>query len=181
MPRSGPLLSEPQWKKIEPLLPLPPKQPRGGRPWTENRRVLEGILWILRSGAPWKYLPKEYPHPSTCWRRLRDWEEQDIWLKIWRTFLGELNERQQLKWSESFLDGSFAPAKKGRWGRQNQAGQGDEVDGGGRRRGCSSGKAPGLCVPGGSQTRRENARRDPGPDARPAPPEAGADDWRQSL
>ena len=113
MPRSGPLLSEPQWKKIEPLLPLPPKQPRGGRPWTENRRVLEGILWILRSGAPWKYLPKEYPHPSTCWRRLRDWEEQDIWLKIWRTFLGELNERQQLKWSESFVDGSFAPAKKG--------------------------------------------------------------------
>lgn len=113
MPRFGPLLSEAQWKKIEPLLPPPPKQPRGGRPWTGNRRVLEGILWILRSGAPWKYLPKEYPHPSTCWRRLRDWEEQDIWLKIWRTFLGELNERQQLKWSESFVDGSFAPAKKG--------------------------------------------------------------------
>ena len=113
MPRSGPLLSEQQWKKIEPLLPRPPMQPRGGRPWTENRRVLEGILWILRSGAPWKYLPKEYPHPSTCWRRLRDWEEPDIWLKIWRTFLGELNERQQLKWSESFVDGSFAPAKKG--------------------------------------------------------------------
>jgi transposase len=113
MPRSGPLLTEQQWKKIEPLLPPPPQQPRGGRPWTGNRRVLEGILWILRSGAPWKYLPKEYPHPSTCWRRLRDWEEQDIWLKIWRTFLGELNERQQLKWSESFVDGSFAPAKKG--------------------------------------------------------------------
>lgn len=113
MPRSGPLLTEQQWKKIEPLLPAPPKQPRGGRPWIANRRVLEGILWILRSGAPWKYLPKEYPHPSTCWRRLRDWEEQGIWLNIWRTFLGELNERQQLKWSESFLDGSFAPAKKG--------------------------------------------------------------------
>ena len=113
MPRSGPLLSEQQWKKIEPLLPVPPKQPRGGRPWSSNRRVLEGILWILRSGAPWKYLSKEYPHPSTCWRRLRDWEEQDIWLTIWRTFLGELDERQQLKWSESFLDGSFAPAKKG--------------------------------------------------------------------
>jgi hypothetical protein len=57
------------------------------------------------------------PHPSTCWRRLRDWEEQEIWLEIWleiwRAFLAELNERQQLKWSEAFLDGSFAPAKKG--------------------------------------------------------------------
>lgn len=113
MPRSGPLLSEAQWKKIEPLLPRLPKSSRGGRPWADNRRVLEGILWILRSGARWQDLPEEYPHPSTCWRRLRDWEEQDIWLNIWRAFLGELNERQQLKWSESFVDGSFAPAKKG--------------------------------------------------------------------
>jgi len=58
-------------------------------------------------------LPVEFPSPSTCWRRLRDWEEQEVWLEIWRTFLSELNERQQLKWSESFMDGSFAPAKRG--------------------------------------------------------------------
>ena len=60
-------------------------------------------LWptILRSGARWQDLPEKYPHPSTCWRRLRDGEEQGVWLKIWRTFLSELNERQQLQWSES--------------------------------------------------------------------------------
>jgi transposase len=75
--------------------------------------VLEGILRMLRSGARWQDMPEEFPSPATCWRRLRDWEEQGIWLAIWRTFLGELNERQQLKWSESFMDGSFAPAKKG--------------------------------------------------------------------
>ena len=80
---------------------------------SDERKVLEGILWILRSGARWQDLPEEFPSPSTCWRRLRDWEEQEVWLKIWRTFLGELNERQQINWSESFLDGSFAPAKKG--------------------------------------------------------------------
>jgi transposase len=113
MARSGPLLTEAQWQKIAPLLPKPPKHRQGGRPWIENRRVLEGILWILRSGARWQDLPEKYPHPSTCWRRLRDWEEQGVWLEIWRAFLSELNERQQLKWSESFLDGSFAPAKKG--------------------------------------------------------------------
>jgi hypothetical protein len=75
--------------------------------------VLEGILWILRSGARWYDLPEEPPSPATCWRRLRDWEEQEVWLEIWRAFLSEQNEREQLQWSESFLDGSFAPAKKG--------------------------------------------------------------------
>ena len=99
MARSGPLLTEAQWKKIAPLLPKPPKQRKGGRPWIENRRVLEGILWILRSGARWQDLPEKFPHPSTCWRRLRDWEERGVWLNIWRAFLSELNERQQLKWS----------------------------------------------------------------------------------
>ena len=122
MARSGPLLTEARWQKIAPLLPKPRKHRKGGRPWIENRRVLEGILWILRSGARWQDLPEKYPHPSTCWRRLSDWEERGVWLNIWRAFLSELNERQQLKWSDSFLDGSFAPAKKGRWSRKNQAG-----------------------------------------------------------
>src|SRR3982074_3686626 len=67
----------------------------------------------LGGGARGQDLPEKFPHPSTCWRRLRDWEERGVWLNIWRTFLSELNERQQLKWSESFLDGSFSPAKKG--------------------------------------------------------------------
>ena len=62
MARSGPLLTEAQWKKIAPLLPKPPKHRKGGRPWIENRRVLEGILWILRSGARWQDLPEKYPH-----------------------------------------------------------------------------------------------------------------------
>src|ERR1700693_5922241 len=109
----SPLLTEAQWKKIAPSPPKPPQHRKAGRPWIQNRRVLEGILWILRSGARWQDLPEKFPHPSTCWRRLRDWEERGVWLNIWRTFLSELNQRQQLKWSESFLDGSFAPAKKG--------------------------------------------------------------------
>ena len=107
------MLTDSQWEEIRPLLPKPPRHRHGGRPPAADRKVLEGILWILRSGARWQDLPEEFPSPATCWRRLRDWEEQEIWLGIWRVFLGELNEQQQLKWSESFLDGSFAPAKKG--------------------------------------------------------------------
>lgn len=47
----------------------------------------------------------------TCWRRLRDWEQRGVWLKIWRIFLGELIRKGQLNWSEAFIDGSFASAK----------------------------------------------------------------------
>jgi transposase len=103
-------LSDEQWAKIQPLLP---KVRSRGRPWADNRRVLEGILWVLKTGARWRDLPKEYPSPSTCWRRLRQWEDREVWLKIWRQFLSELDQRGKLDWSESFLDGSFAPAKKG--------------------------------------------------------------------
>lgn len=53
--------------------------------FADNRQVLEGILWVLRSGARWRDLPPQYPSASTCWRRLRDWEEQSVWLDLWRT------------------------------------------------------------------------------------------------
>jgi transposase len=61
MARSGPLPTEAQWKKIAPLLAKPPKQCKGGRPWIQNRHVLEGILWILRNGARWQDLPGVIP------------------------------------------------------------------------------------------------------------------------
>jgi len=107
------LLTDAQWEKIAPLLPKPRRSRQGGRKPVDSRRVLEGILWVLRSGARWKDLPSEFPSPSTCWRRLRQWEDQDVWLAIWRAFLAELDQKGQLDWSEAFADGSFAPAKKG--------------------------------------------------------------------
>ena len=108
------LLTDEQWELIGPLLP-PPKRRRDkrGRPWTSNRACFEGILWILQTGAAWRFLPDEFPSPPTCWRRLKQWEEQDVWLDAWRALLGALDGEGLLKWEETFLDGSFAPAKKG--------------------------------------------------------------------
>jgi transposase len=98
-----PLLTEEQWAKIEPLLPPAKPGRKGGRPRCDDRRVLEGILWILRTGARWQDLPDEYPSPSTCWRRLAKWEEAGLWLEIWRAFLSELDEQGNLDWRESFV------------------------------------------------------------------------------
>lgn len=106
-------LTDAQWVYIAPLLPEVKASPKGGPKPIPNRPVFEGILWVLRSGVRWKDLPDRYPSPSTCWRRLRAWEEQDVWLKAWRALLKQLDERGQLDWAETFADGSFAPAKKG--------------------------------------------------------------------
>lgn len=103
-------LTDAQWAKIEPLLP---RLISRGRRWTDSRKVLEGILWVLRSGARWKDLPDHYPSYATCWRRLRRWEEDGTWERVWRAFLGELDENGWLDWEETFADGSFASAKKG--------------------------------------------------------------------
>jgi transposase len=108
-----PLLSEEQWQKIEPLLPKL-KRRRRGRPPKTNRVVLEGILWVLKTGARWRDIPSDIGVSGTvCWKRLRRWDQQGVWLRIWRAFLSELDQGGRLDWRESFLDGSFAPAKKG--------------------------------------------------------------------
>src|SRR5512146_3011332 len=116
-------LTDQQWAVIANLLPRPHGKRRRGRPAADNRACVEGILWVLRNGTPWRELPKEYPSPSTCWRRLRQWEEQGVWLRAWRALLGTLDQRGLLRWEECFLDGTFFPAKKGasRWAKQSAA------------------------------------------------------------
>lgn len=114
MPRTREvLLTDKQWERVKPFLPAVEPSPRGGRPRADDRACLEGILWVLRSGARWKDLPDCFPSPSTCWRRLNEWAEAGVLVEIWHTFLDELDEQGLLNWEEIFVDASFSPAKKG--------------------------------------------------------------------
>ena len=102
-----------QWERIEPHLPRRRENPRGGRPWANDRRALEGILWILWTGSQWSELPRDrYPSASTCWRRLKEWEEDGTLKNLWRAFPAQLNEQQRVRWDECFADGTFIAAKK---------------------------------------------------------------------
>ena len=107
-------LSDRQWELIEHLFPEPKRRRDGrGRPWASNRECVEGILWVLRTGARWRDLPAECPSGMTCWRRLRRWEDEGVWLEGWQQLLAALNHQQLLEWDETLLDGSFVSAKKG--------------------------------------------------------------------
>ena len=106
-------LTQQQWGAIRVHLPQPKVSRRGGRPRIPDRRCFEGILWMLWTGAQWSELPQRYGSPSTCWRRLKQWEETGGLLKLWRSFLAQLNDREKIRWDECFADGSFVPAKKG--------------------------------------------------------------------
>jgi len=103
-------LTDQQWALMQPLLPPPA---RTGRPRANDRQTIEGILYILITGCRWQDLPRVYGAPSTVWRRLKGWGEAGVWKRIWRAALARLDQHGKLDWSLAFLDGSFAPAKKG--------------------------------------------------------------------
>jgi len=107
-------LTEEQWALIEPLLPSQRVRADGrGRPWKNNREVLNGIIWILRSGARWKDLPKDFPSYQTCHRRFQQWVSDGTLREILEVLARDLEERGEIDLQESFIDGSFAGAKKG--------------------------------------------------------------------
>lgn len=106
-------LTDQRWEKIKKHLP---KRAIGrGRPRRDDRGCMEAVLWVLRSGARWRDLPRDrgWPSPATCWRRLARWEHQGVWAAMWTALLDELSEQEKLSWNECFADASFAPAKKG--------------------------------------------------------------------
>jgi transposase len=117
-------LTKEQWKKIKQFIPKPKAQPgKSGRPPQDLRAVLNGILWILRTGAPWADLPERYPPKSTCHRRFQEWTESGVFAKILTGLAKELKDRGGIDLSEGFIDGTFSPAKKGAmvWARPKGA------------------------------------------------------------
>src|SRR5216683_1984786 len=106
-------LTEAQWQVLKPLL-TPKRRPDGrGRPWRDARAVLNGILWVLRTGAPWHDLPDRYPPYQTCHRRFQQWQRDGTLTHLLHALAEDLRARGKLDLSETFIDASFSSAKKG--------------------------------------------------------------------
>jgi transposase len=115
------LVPDALWDLIEPLLPPSLPKPQGGRPLVHDRAFLTGILFVLRSGSPWRMLPKQLGCGSgmTCWRRLRDWQHAGIWDLMHFVLLTWLSRDGQIDWSRAIVDSCsvravFGGCKQGR-------------------------------------------------------------------
>lgn len=109
-------LTDDQWDAIRKYIPGPEKKgttEKGGRPWRDPRDVLNGVLWVLRTGAPWADMPPRYPPYQTCHRRFQRWVAAGVLPKILAGLRRDLEKRGGVEDVEGFIDGTYVPAKKG--------------------------------------------------------------------
>jgi transposase len=110
-----PLVPDMLWERIAPLIPPEPPKPHGGRPRVDDRAALTGILFVLKTGIGWEYLPQEMGCGSgmTCWRRLHEWQLAGVWDRLHRVLLEELQANEKIDWSRAAVDSSSVRAKGG--------------------------------------------------------------------
>jgi len=107
-------LTDREWRVLAPLLPKKPRKKRPGRPARlTDRQILEGIWYVVTSGVPWNDVPVRYGSGTTCWRRLKRWQREGTWQRIWAKLLVILDRRGILDWDHAALDAADIPAKKG--------------------------------------------------------------------
>jgi transposase len=109
------LLPDELWELIQSLIPPHPPQPQGGRPFLDDRKVLTGIIFILKTGLPWEDLPQEMGCGCgmTCWNRLRDWQAAGIWDQIHQILLAHLRHADKIDFERFIVDTSHVRAVGG--------------------------------------------------------------------
>jgi transposase len=103
-------LTDAQWAVLDPLFRPRRRSDGRGRPWRDTRAVVNGVLWILRTGAPWHDLPNRYPPYQTCHRRFQHWQRSGVLLQLLQKLAEDLRDRGKLDLSEALVDASFSSA-----------------------------------------------------------------------
>jgi transposase len=101
-------LSDKQWERLRPL--LPPQKPRTGRPAKDHRTILNGILWILRTGSPWRCLPERYGSWKTVSSRFYRWQRAGVWDRVLSALQRRADAERRLDWSLHFVDSTVVRA-----------------------------------------------------------------------
>jgi transposase len=142
----GEELTDQQWNVLDPLFPaLAVREDSRGRPPTDTRAVMNGVLWILRTEAPWRDLPERFPPYQTCHRHFQEWCKSGTLREVLEALAEDLRSRGKLDLSKCFIDAAFVAVKKGLLRGQDQAGQGYEAHGSGRPLCSSNRRLRGVC------------------------------------
>lgn len=106
------LVTDTLWNEIRPFLPVERPKPEGGRPRVPDRACLTGIVFVLRTGLPWRMVPAEMGCGSgvTCWRRLRDWTVAGLWPEIHAKLLNIMGRKGRIKLSRTVVDSASVRA-----------------------------------------------------------------------
>lgn len=129
------------WKRIEPLLPKYPVSREGGRPRLPLRKVVAGILYVLRTGCQWKAMPREFGSGSAIHSYFQEWAASGVFEKLWRMALKEYDGLIGIQWQWQSLDGAMTKSPLGgekNWEKPDRPGQvGCQAVGADRRGGCA--------------------------------------------
>jgi transposase len=101
-------LTDEQWERLQPL--LPPQKPRTGRPAQDHRRIVNAILWIIRTGAPWRDLPERYGSWQTVASRFYRWRRVGLWERLFAAVQQQADSAGQLDWQVHYVDGTIVRA-----------------------------------------------------------------------
>ena len=101
-------LTKEQWEQLEPV--LPPQKPHTGRPALDHQKVMNGILWVLRTGAPWRDLPERYGKWTTIYSRFQRWRKQGVWDRILAELETIKSREKEIDWEIHLIDGSVVRA-----------------------------------------------------------------------
>jgi transposase len=114
-------LTDQQWRRLEPL--LPPEKPWTGRPNEDHRRILNGILWIDRTGAPWRDLLRRYGPVGTASSRFYRWRKAGIWQGILEALQARADRQGRVDWSLHFVDSTIVRAHQHAAGARKAGGE----------------------------------------------------------
>ena len=112
-------VSDDLWERVEPLLPKYRPTRAGGRPRLDRRQVLDGILYVLRTGCQWKAAPAEFGSPSTLHRYFQEWTKKGVFFRLWKEALREYDALEGIDWGWQSLDGAMTKAPLG--GEKNRS------------------------------------------------------------
>ena len=101
-------LTDEQWERLKSL--LPPQKARTGRPSRDHRTIVDGILWVLRTGAPWRDLPERYGPWQTVASRFYRWRKAGVWQRILEALQQQADAEGRLDWQIHFVDSTVIRA-----------------------------------------------------------------------